>query len=326
MSRPIKNLESLRPMNTDKTLYGSIEIGGTKINCAVAETKVYGNSLPLILFEKQIKTQDPLININDILDFFKPHKIQGLGVGSFGPIELNKTSKSYGKITTTPKIEWRNFDLFNILQKHFNCRVYIDTDVNIAALAESKWGRGKELNSCLYLTIGTGIGGGIFLDDRLLHGLFHPEMGHIIIRKHPEDDFKGVCPHHQDCLEGLASGFSIEKRFRKKPELLNNKERVFMEKIISYYLAQAITNYILTLCPKIIILGGGVMTLKGIGNNRINNFNILKKIQLNVKNMLNNYINKNELNENIDKYIVFPGLEQQSGIFGGFALCMSEKN
>ena len=326
MSRIRENLESVIPMNTEKTLYGSIEIGGTKINCAVAETKVSSNSLPSILFEKQIKTQNPLSNINDILEFFKPHKIQGLGVGSFGPIELNKNSKTYGTITTTPKLEWRNFDLFNTLQKHFNCKIYIDTDVNIAALAEGKWGRGKELNSCLYLTIGTGIGGGMFLDDRLLHGLFHPEMGHIIIRKHPEDHFKGVCPHHQDCLEGLSSGFSIEKRFRKKAELLNNKERAFIEKIISYYLAQAITNYILILCPKIIILGGGVMTLKGLVENKMNNVNILKKIQLNVKNMLNNYINKNELNKNIDEYIVFPGLGHKSGIFGGFALCVFEKN
>lgn len=303
-------------MTKQRILYGSIEIGGTKINCAVAETIRNSNSIPSILEEKQIKTKTPDFNLNEIFKFFNPYNIHSLGVGSFGPIELDKNSKNFGKITSTPKIQWRNFNLLKNLKEKFSCNIYIDTDVNVAALAEGKWGFENELKSCLYLTIGTGIGGGMFLNNKLLHGISHPEMGHIIVKKHPDDNFKGVCPHHEDCLEGLASGFAIEKRFGKKAQSLNLKEKIFMRKIISYYLGQALANYILILSPNKIILGGGVM----------NNKNFLIDINLNVKKILNDYILKKEFNEKINQYIVSPKLGKKSGIYGGFALCVFPRN
>ena len=303
-------------MTKQRILYGSIEIGGTKINCAVAETTRNSNSIPSILKEKQIQTKTPDFNLNEIFKFFNPYNIHSLGVGSFGPIELDKNSKNFGKITSTPKIPWRNFDLLKNLKEKFSCNIYIDTDVNVAALAEGKWGFENELKSCLYLTIGTGIGGGMFLNNKLLHGISHPEMGHIIVKKHPDDNFKGVCPHHEDCLEGLASGFAIEKRFSKKAQSLNPKEKILMRKIISYYLGQALANYILILSPNKIILGGGVM----------NNKNLLIDINLNVKKILNDYILKKEFNEKIDQYIVSPKLGKKSGIYGGFALCVFPRN
>tara|TARA_X000001036_G_scaffold440096_1_gene494394 strand:+ start:6188 stop:7099 length:912 start_codon:yes stop_codon:yes gene_type:complete len=303
-------------MTKQRILYGSIEIGGTKINCAVAETTRNSNSIPSILKEKQIQTKTPDFNLNEIFKFFNPYNIHSLGIGSFGPIELDKNSKNFGKITSTPKILWRDFDLLNNLKEKFSCNIYIDTDVNVAALAEGKWGFENELQSCLYLTIGTGIGGGMFLNNKLLHGISHPEMGHIIVKKHPDDNFKGVCPHHEDCLEGLASGFAIEKRFSKKAQSLNPKEKILMRKIISYYLGQALANYILILSPNKIILGGGVM----------NNKNLLIDINLNVKKILNDYILKKEFNEKIDQYIVSPKLGKKSGIYGGFALCVFASN
>ena len=303
-------------MSKQRTLYGSIEIGGTKINCAVAETIQNSKTIPSILKEKKIQTKTPNHNLNEIFKFFNQYNIHSLGVGSFGPIELDKNAQNFGKITSTPKIAWRNFDLLNNLKEKFSCNIHIDTDVNVAALAEGKWGFENELQSCLYLTIGTGIGGGMFLNNKLLHGISHPEMGHIIIKKHPDDNFEGVCPYHEDCLEGLASGFAIEKRFGKKAQNLDLKEKQFMKKIISYYLAQALSNYVLILSPSKIILGGGVMNLN----------NLIIDIRSNVKKILNNYILKKEFNEKIDQYIVSPKLGKKSGIYGGFALCVFPSN
>ena len=303
-------------MTKQRILHGSIEIGGTKINCAVAESTRNSKLIPSILIEKQIETKTPDFNLKEIFKFFKSYNIHSLGVGSFGPIELDKNSKNFGKITSTPKISWRNFDLLKNLKEKFSCDIYIDTDVNVAALAEAKWGFENELQSCFYLTIGTGIGGGMFLNNKLLHGVSHPEMGHIIVKNHPDDNFEGVCPHHKDCLEGLASGFAIEKRFGKKAQSLNLKENIFMRKIISYYLAQALANYILILSPNKIILGGGVMNVKSL----------LVDIRSNVKKILNGYIVKKEFNENIDQYIILPKLGKKSGIYGGFALCIFQSN
>ena len=299
-------------MKKQRVLYGSIEIGGTKINCAVAETIQNSKIMPSIIAEKKFETKTPHLNLSEAFNFFNSYNINGLGVGSFGPIELDKNSKNFGKITTTPKLQWRNFELLKNLKEKFYCDIYIDTDVNVAALAESKWGFDNEPKSCLYLTVGTGIGGGMFLNNQLLHGVFHPEMGHIIVKNHPDDNFLGVCPHHKNCLEGLASGFAIEKRFGKKAQSLNSTEKQFMKKIISYYLAQALSNYILILSPNKIVLGGGVMNLE----------NLIIDIRSNVKKILNGYILKKDFNENKNKYIVLPKLGEKSGIFGGFALCI----
>ena len=193
---------------------GAIEAGGTKFVCGIADEK--GNILERVSFP----TETPEITLQKVYDFFKNKGVEAIGVGSFGPIDPNPNSETYGYITKTPKKYWSDFNLIGELQKNFNIPLVFDTDVNSAALGEATWGAAKGLKNCLYLTIGTGIGGGALVSGKLIHGMLHPEMGHIFIRRHPEDTYAGKCPFHKDCFEGLASGPAIEDRWGIKPSEL----------------------------------------------------------------------------------------------------------
>jgi len=283
-------------------ILGAIEAGGTKIICGIGDEKG-------ILFDKvHFPTLTPEETMPNILAYFKDKDIEALGIGSFGPVDVHKDSKTYGYILDTPKAGWSMFPFLDEIKKGIHVPTVIDTDVNGAALGESMWGIAKDLPSCLYITIGTGVGAGFCHDGHLLHGLLHPEMGHIILPKHEKDPYPGKCPFHGNCLEGLASGPAIEDRFGKKAYEL--PETHIAWEIESYYIAQALVNYTMILSPHKIILGGGVMKQKQL-------FPLIRQQFIT---LMGSYINKPELSDQIDDYIVYPGLGDHSGTYGALAL------
>lgn len=284
---------------------GAIEAGGTKFVLAT------GNHQGEI-FEKQvIPTEHPDITIPKVLDFFKGKNIERLGIGSFGPIDINENSPSYGQLQKTPKIDWIDYPLGAVLKEKLAVPIVVDTDVNVAAMSEAKWGNAQDVNTCLYITVGTGIGAGGYFHGKTLKGLSHPEMGHIKVLRHPEDEFAGNCPYHADCLEGMAAGPALEKRWGKKgPELADHSKVWELE---AYYLAQAVTNYIYILSPERVILGGGVMKQE----------QLFPLIRSNVIEMLNGYVSSPYLTDKeIDAYIVSPGLSDEAGIKGALLLAV----
>jgi fructokinase len=291
-----------------KPLYGAIEAGGTKFVCVV------GTGPDDIRAETRIPTTTPERTVGQALDFLRAeHHRQGslaaVGIASFGPIDLHPQSRSYGSITSTPKPGWANTPIVGLVRQALNLPVGFDTDVNAAALAEGRWGAAQGLHSFIYLTIGTGIGGGGVLDGQAMHGLLHPEMGHIRVpHDRVKDPFAGSCPFHGDCLEGLASGPALAARWGQRAETLAAHHAAWA--LEAHYLALALVSFICTLSPQRIIMGGGVMTNAGL----------LPLIRAEVQTLLNNYLRVPEIIEEIDRYIVGPGLGPRSGVFGALAL------
>ncbi|MFU0827630.1 MAG: ROK family protein [Lachnoclostridium sp.] len=286
-------------------LLGALEAGGTKMVLAI------GNENGEILEQVSIPTETPAITIPKIIDYFKDKKIAALGIGSFGPIDLDKNSKTYGYITSTPKLAWANYDFVGNMKKALSIPIGFDTDVNGSALGEATWGSTKGLDSSIYITIGTGVGIGVYQNGKLLHGMLHPEAGHVLLSKHPDDDFEGVCPYHPNCFEGLASGPSIEKRWGKKAYELKDRPEVW--ELEAYYIAQALVGYILTLSPHRIVLGGGVMHQEQL-------FPLIRK---KVVELLNGYIRTPQISD-IDNYIVPAALKDNQGIMGCIQLAKME--
>ena len=279
-------------------ILGGIEMGGTKMVCAI------GNEKGEILDRFVVPTTTPQETLTKLYEYFKNKNIDCLGIGSFGPIDLDKTSKTYGYITTTPKPGWANTDVLSYF-KPLNVPMGFDTDVNAACIGEVYHGSGLGLNSVIYGTIGTGIGFGVYLDGHLIHGLMHTETGHMLLQKHELDkDYIGPCPYHNNCFETLASGPSIEKRWGKKAEELYDKKEVWQ--LEAYYIGQALCNCIMCYSPKRIILGGGVM----------HNEELFKLVRQETLNNLNGYIKKEEILNHIDEYIVSPKLKDNAGIIG----------
>ncbi|MFI3284899.1 MAG: ROK family protein, partial [Erysipelotrichaceae bacterium] len=241
--------------------------------------------------------------------FFDGQEIEAFGLGCFGPIDLNLNSETYGFITTTPKPGWNNFNIVGAIKERYSVPVGFDTDVNGAALGESQLGSSNGLDNVLYLTIGTGIGGGAVVEGKLVHGMLHPEMGHFYLQKREDDHYQGNCPYHKSCLEGLASGVAIEKRWGiKASELPKDHPAWDLE---AYYLAQAIVTYITVLSPEKIILGGGVM----------HQTQLFPLIHHHVLTLLNGYIQTKQLTpETIQDYIVAPSLNDDSGLKGALML------
>lgn len=279
-------------------MFGAIEAGGTKFVCAVGDER--GN----IIDRLQIPTTVPEETMTEVIEFFKKHSLNAIGVGSFGPIDVNSESPNYGMITTTPKLPWRNYPIVQALKDAFSLPIGFNTDVNAAALGEATLGAAKGLDSCIYITIGTGIGAGAVVQGKILQGLSHPEMGHILVRRHHNDKYHGKCPYHKDCLEGLAAGPAIEERWGKKGiDLVDQKEVWDLE---GYYIAQALMQYILIISPKRIILGGGVMKQK----------QVFASIYKYLQELLNDYVTLPDLKT----YIVSPGLGDHAGITGALLL------
>jgi fructokinase len=276
---------------------GAIEAGGTKFVCAVGTN-------PDDITTEEFPTTTPDETVARALAFFARHPpVAAIGIGSFGPVDL-----ATGTITSTPKLAWRNYPLASVIRSATGARVFLDTDVNAAALGEHRWGAAQDVDSFVYLTIGTGIGGGGMLGGRLLHGLIHPEMGHIRIPH--SDPFPGVCPYHGDCLEGLASGPAIEKRWNAPARNLPAGHPAWA--LEARYLALALVNFICTLSPQRIILGGGVMQRA----------ELLPLIRAEVRTLLNDYIQSPAVLENIDSYIVQPALGKRAGVLGALTLAL----
>lgn len=286
-------------------LAGALEAGGTKMVCAI------GNENGEILEQISIPTETPETTVPRLISFFQGKGIETLGIGCFGPIDLNRDSSTYGYITTTPKTAWKNYNIVGTFKKALNVPVGFDTDVNGSVLGEYTWGAGKGLNSCIYITIGTGIGVGIITDGKLLHGMLHSEGGHILLHRLPDDNYKGFCPFHENCFEGLAAGPAIEGRWGKKAAELSDKKEVW--EMEADYIAQALVDYTCILSPQRIILGGGVMHQK----------QLLPLIRTRFKELLNGYLKTKELKD-LDSYIVLQSLDDKQGIMGALKLGIME--
>ncbi|MCM1121104.1 MAG: ROK family protein [Eubacterium sp.] len=283
-------------------MIGGIEAGGTKMVCAIGDEN--GTIIDKMIFP----TGQPKETFDNLLQYFKPWDIKALGIGCFGPIDLNRQSKTYGYITKTPKKGWENCNVVGTFETALEIPVGFDTDVNGAVLGEVTWGAAQGMENAIYITVGTGVGVGVYLNGALLHGLVHPEAGHILLAKHSEDFYEGCCPFHKNCVEGLASGPAIEARWGKKAVELADREEVW--KLEAYYIAQAIVNYILAYSPQKIILWGGVMHQR----------NLFALVRKEVKRLLNNYISHEMLKESIEDYIVPPALGENPGIMGAIKL------
>lgn len=295
-------------MTTTK-LYGGIEAGGTKFVCSVA------SGPDNIVQEVRFPTTTPEETLQRSIQFFEPfvsnRQINAIGVGCFGPLDLNPKSATYGYITATPKPHWSNTDVRGTLQRSLNVAIGFDSDVNVAAFGEYMWGASRGYDPSLYLTIGTGVGGGYLINGKPLIGLLNLEMGHVRIPHDRDlDPFDGSCPFHQDCFEGLASGPAIEKRLGVSGATVPETDPFW--DIEAEYIASALMNYILTLSPKKIILGGGVMQREFL----------FAKVRSRVLNLLNGYVASKSVLETIDQYIVPPGLGNQSGSMGAIAMAM----
>ena len=282
---------------------GALEAGGTKMVLAVYDLDM--NELDRIT----LPTEAPEITVPAMKAFFDGHNIDALGVGSFGPLDPNPASPTYGYITSTPKLKWRNYPLLPELLKGRDIPAAIDTDVNAAVIAEMELGAAKGCENAVYMTIGTGIGGGVAVHGKTVHGLLHPEAGHIPLRPHPEDpNPRGVCPYHESCLEGLAAGPAIGARVGGDAGLLPDDHPTF--RIEAWYLAQMCMNLTLTLSPEKIILGGGVM-------NRDCLFPMVRQMTLD---LLGGYVQVDRVLNHMDEYIVPPQLYPLSGLVGSFLL------
>lgn len=287
---------------------GAIEAGGTKIICGI------GNEHGEIEKKINFPTEAPEIVFAKIRSFFEGEQLDALGVGTFGPIDVNRSSSTYGYITSTPKPGWRDIDVLGELKSYINVPIGFDTDVNGAALAEALWGSAKGVKSCVYYTIGTGVGVGVYVEGNLVHGLLHPEAGHIPVKRHSEDSFEGFCPYHGDCLEGVAAGPAIERRYGKKGHELSVDHEAW--RLEAYYLGQALMSTILLLSPERIILGGGVMHQE----------QLFPLIREEVQRNLNGYVQHDMILNNIDQYIIPPGLGDNAGLSGAVAIGLLEYN
>lgn len=284
---------------------GALEAGGTKMVCAVGDEN--GN-----VFEREsYPTLMPEETIPHIIEYFRDKHIEALGIGSFGPLCLDPEDPAFGNITTTPKPGWGDYPLMKALKEALGVPVGIDTDVNAAALSEAKLGAGKGLDSLVYYTVGTGVGGGFYYQGKLLHGLVHPEMGHMLLRPDPRDPApKGFCPYHDGCVEGMACGTAIEKRWGTSAKLLP-VDHVAWD-VEAEYLAQLCVNTILTLSPKKIVLGGGVM----------HQLHLFPKIRALTLEKLNGYVAHPAVLKDIDSFIVPPALGDNAGAAGSLLLAL----
>lgn len=285
-------------------LYGALEAGGTKMVCAIGDEN--GN----ILERVSIPTRTPAETMGPMLDFFRGKGICALGIGCFGPVDLNKKSPTYGYITSTPKLAWQNYPIVAEFEKALAVPVGFDTDVNAAALGEATWGCTKDVENSIYITVGTGVGVGVIINGKPYHGMIHPEGGHILLSRHPEDPMAGSgCPFHENCLEGLAAGPSLEKRWGVKGAELSGRKEVW--ELEAYYIGQAIADYILLLSPERIVLGGGVTHQESL----------LALVRQEAVKQLAGYIRAEAL-IHPETYIVGVSLNDNQGVMGGVKLAM----
>ena len=283
--------------------FGALEAGGTKM--VLSRLDENGNMMERI----SIPTRTPEETMPEMIAFFREHPVDALGIGSFGPVDLHEDSPTFGSITATPKLAWRFFPILKVFKDALNIPVKIDTDVNAAAISEQAMGAARGLDSCVYVTVGTGIGAGIVMGGKPVHGLVHSELGHYLMRQEAADPTPdGFCPYHKGCLEGLAAGPAIEKRWGVSAKELTPDHPAW--ELEANYLAQMCVNLIMTLSPEKIILGGGVMQQKFL-------FPMIREKTLK---LMNGYICASAVDEGLVNYIVEPGLDVNSGVMGAYIL------
>lgn len=287
------------------SIFGCIEAGGTKFVCGVGTGP---DDLKLASFP----TSSPEATVDNLRDFFHEQggaRLSAVGIGCFGPLDLHPDSPTFGYITSTPKAGWRHYNLAGAVRRALGVPVGLDTDVNAAALGEARWGAGQGFSDFLYLTVGTGIGGGAIVHEEVVHGLVHPEMGHIRIPHDlAKDPYPGCCPYHQDCLEGLASGPAMEARWgAPAPELPATHPAWELE---AHYLALGLATWVCTLSPQRFVLGGGVMQQP----------HLFPMVRRELARLLNGYIQADALAEGIDRYVVPPQLGNRAGVVGAMVL------
>jgi fructokinase len=288
-------------------LYGGIEAGGTKFVCAV------GSGPDDLRAEVRFPTTTPEETIGRAIAYFQEQArlvdLAAIGIAAFGPVDPNPASLTFGYITSTPKPRWSNTDLAGAVSRALGLPVGFDTDVNGAALGEQRWGAAQGLDTFLYFTIGTGVGGGGMVGGKLMHGLVHPEMGHMRLpHDWQADPFKGTCPFHGDCFEGLAAGPALHARWGQPAETLPPDHPAW--ELEARYIALALANFIVTISPQRIILGGGVMSSP----------HMFPTVRSQVQQFLNGYVQSPAILEHIDEYIVAPGLGNRAGVLGAIAL------
>jgi len=282
-------------------VFGGVEAGGTKFVCAVGTG-------PGDVRDAALPTTTPAETLARVVDFLRPHRPGAVGIASFGPLDLDPTSPTFGFITDTPKPGWSRVDMVGPLRRALGVSVAIDTDVNAAALAEWRWGAGVGADPVVYVTVGSGIGGGALVDGRPLHGLVHPEMGHMRIPRVPGDDFAGACPFHGDCLEGLASAPALRARRGLPPEALAVDDPVWA--LEARYLGLGLANIVTVLSPRRIVLGGGVLKHP----------TLLARVRVEVQAALAGYVRAAAVTERIEELIVAPALGERAGVLGALAL------
>ncbi len=291
-------------------MFGAIEAGGTKFVCGIGTG-------PGDLEVVRIPATTPDATLKQTVDFFRNSQrpIQAIGIGSFGPLDLHPESATFGHITSTPKPGWQNYGIAGAVAGALGVPIGFDTDVNAAALGEGRWGAAVGLTDFLYITVGTGIGGGAVVNGSILHGMVHPEMGHIRVpHDRSRDSFPGNCPFHADCLEGLASGPAIEARWDVAPDGLPAHHDAWA--LEAHYLALGLVSWICTLSPQRIIMGGGVMQPPHL-------FLMMRK---ELSSLLNGYIKAKALMDDIDTFVVPPKLGRLSGVLGALVLAEGALN
>jgi fructokinase len=291
-------------------LYAGIEAGGTKFVCVV------GAGPDDIRAEARFPTTSPEATLRQTLEFFREQRAEhgpltAAGIASFGPVDLDPASPTHGFITSTPKAGWSRTDMVGPVRQALGVPVRFDTDTNAAALGEQRWGAAQGLDTFLYLTIGTGIGGGGLFNGKRMHGLVHPEMGHVRVPHDVAvDPFPGACPFHGDCLEGLASGPAMNARWGRPAEDLADGHAAWA--LEARYLALALNNFICTLSPQRIVMGGGVMERRSL----------FPLIHRHVRALLNDYVQAVQLLGHLDRYVVPPAFGSRAGALGALALAM----
>jgi fructokinase len=292
-------------------LLGGIEFGGTKTVCVVGEEP------GVILAESRFPTGDqPAVNLAACIDFFKSQgEVVAIGAGGFGPLDPNPKSPTFGYVTTTPKPGWANVPVVPTLKAGLgDIPIGFDTDVNVAALGELVHGAGRGLDSLVYLTIGTGVGGGAVVGGQLVHGLVHPEMGHFHLPRPASElaAFPGVCPYHGDCLEGVAAGPALAARWGSPAQDIGPDDERYepMWELEAQYIADALQALVCILSPQKIVIGGGVGQQE----------QLLERLRPRLVTGLAGYVDNPAILENIDTYVVGPGLGNQAGGVGALEL------
>jgi fructokinase len=295
-------------MSAGEHIYGAVEAGGTKFLCAV------GRGVHDIFEERRVATRKPAETLAEVLQFFhamqlKYGRVRGFGIASFGPIQLDRRAQDWGRLLATPKPGWANANLIAALRPVADCAIELDTDVNAAALAEAELGAGQGCGSVAYVTVGTGIGAGVAINNQTLRGRMHPEMGHIHVRRDPRDlKFPGICPFHGDCLEGVASGLAIQRRWQSDLCALPEDHAAYS--IVGGYLGQLAATIALVTSAERIVFSGGVLE----------NGLLLPHIRNATRDALAGYLPPHEPDGCVENSVCISALHGRAGLLGAMIL------